>query len=76
MADQRQHDADALLDLMKVPPDVRARIVADIIENNWIVRIEEQRPRTPPPGSMGRRTFAIFDEVHTGSHARYPMTRP
>ncbi len=54
MADQRLHDADALLDLMKVPPDVGARIVADIIENNLIVRIEDPQRRTPLPGGMGR----------------------
>lgn len=52
MANKRQAEADALLDLMNVPPGLRGRIAADIIESGWIVSIEEPPRREPPAGSM------------------------
>jgi hypothetical protein len=63
MADQRQADAGTLLERMNVPQDLRAQIAADVVENDWIVCIEEPRPSTPPAGSMGR--LVGFDPTST-----------
>ncbi|WP_438392098.1 hypothetical protein [Caballeronia sp. DA-9] len=52
MADQQRHDADALLERMNVPRDLRGQITNDILKNRLIVPIEEPRRRDPPPGSM------------------------
>src|SRR5471032_1623970 len=52
MTDQQQHDADALLELMNVPLDLRAGIAAGILEHGLIVPLAEERRRQPPDGFM------------------------
>jgi hypothetical protein len=52
MTDQHQHDADALLERMNVPLDLRAAIAADILGHGLIVPLAEPRRRQPPDGFM------------------------